>query len=141
MQAAVVPAGGSQLSSGAERSRNGRSIATFCLRRVVAAEAMPTRFEKLMGCRPDFGITADKQPHTGPGSKNGDAHCWWWLRYATLSLLFRSLADTRRDLLRHQAIDIEQVVLQAIIVRKFIRKGEALDRRGNSTQAGQPGHL
>src|SRR4029077_18553892 len=49
---------------------------------------VPTRFEELMGCRPDFGITADKQPHTGPGSKNGDVHCWWWLRYATLFFLF-----------------------------------------------------
>ena len=41
MHAALVPDGGSQFSSGAERSRKGLSAVTCVLRRVVAAAVTP----------------------------------------------------------------------------------------------------
>ena len=49
--------------------------------------------------------------------------------YATLSFFFAAWPTLAAIWLRHQAIDIEQVFLQAIVVRKFVRKTEALDRR------------
>ena len=63
-----MAAGGSQLSSGSEKVQKWpiRRNLVPAPRRGGAGKA--ARFEKLMGCRPDFRITADKQPHTEPGS-------------------------------------------------------------------------
>src|SRR5581483_10863067 len=120
-QAERVPAGGCQSPSGAARSSSGRSGPERSGRRVVAATALPAAFDARKAAAPISPSPPIRslKALSSPSSERGSRH---------LGLLLGVLGNAGGDLRRHQTVDVEQIVLYAVVVRELVGQAEAQNR-------------